>query len=276
MEKFEITFSGRFHYRKGSGIVMHSHPDYQIQMVYSGEGINNIDDVSYTMSPGDIYLIKKGSRHSYSVTSSEGMKTLEVKFVTLDESLTKLLASGNQKIEDQERQIFNLFSRIVLEGQKKSLHYKEMSESLLREALILMERISIQNKLSTFEMNTAEHPNSRKENSQVITVVDDYIAKNINRKFSLKEMADDCGYNQDYLYRVIKRETGLSAVSYINHIRFEQSKLLIQHTELTLTEIAWNLGFENIQYFTRFFKKHSGISPSQYLKNVRDTVRTDY
>jgi AraC-like DNA-binding protein len=92
----------------------------------------------------------------------------------------------------------------------------------------------------------------------------------------MHDMAIACGYNQDYLYRVIKKRTGLSAIKYVNLVKFEKALFLIQNTEQSLSEIGWHLGFENLQYFSRFFRHHSGITPSEYIAKVRLTTRTDY
>ena len=106
--------------------------------------------------------------------------------------------------------------------------------------------------------------------------VTEFIGKNIDRKYTLPELASECGYNKDYLYRMIKKETGLTAIQFVNKVKYDQAKKLIQHTELSLSEIAWNLGFGSLQYFSRFFKEQSGIPPSEYMQKVRNTVRTDY
>ena len=75
---------------------------------------------------------------------------------------------------------------------------------------------------------------------------------------------------------MIHRETGLSTIQYVNMIKFEQAKNLIQHTELSLSEISWNLGFESLQYFSKFFRQRASMTPSEYLNKTRNKVRTDY
>ena len=75
---------------------------------------------------------------------------------------------------------------------------------------------------------------------------------------------------------MVKKETGMTAIQYISKLKYDQAKKMIQHTELSLSEIAWNLGFGSLQYFSRFFHEHSGLSPSEYMAKVRNTVRTDY
>lgn len=273
---YKITFSARFHYRQGSGVTRHYHADYQIQLVYEGTAETHLNDDCIHLTAGDVLFLRKGSWHDFVVTSPEGMKTLELKFVTDDGDMIRLLDHIKPLFRDGDRQLVNTFARIVLEGQRKTLFYREMSEALLMESLIAMCRICGFLDKPVFETDTAKAGSPKGNVSRVIELVDDYISRNINRNFSLAEMAQDIGYNQDYLYRTIKKEIGISAVQYVSRIRFEKAKLLIRHTELTLTEISWNLGFEDLQYFSRFFRKYANISPSEYCASVRGTIRTDY
>ncbi|WP_320128322.1 AraC family transcriptional regulator [uncultured Sphaerochaeta sp.] len=273
---YKITFSARFHYRQGSGVGRHYHPDYQIQLIYSGSAITHLNENCIALGPGDILFLKKGSYHDFTVNAKEGMKTLEIKFLSTDPDMDQFLDTIKPLFRDNDRQLFNIFSRIVLEGQRKSIFYRQMSESLLMESLITMQRICVAQDAPVFETDSAKARPPKESVSQLIESVDDYIARNINNNFTLAEMAESIGYNQDYLYRTIKKEIGISAVQYINRIKFERAKQLIQHTELSLTELSWNLGFDNLQYFSRFFRKYANISPSEYSAKVRASIRTDY
>lgn len=273
----KITFSGRFHYRMGGGVALHQHTDdYQIQLVYGGSASIGVDDTRFVINSGDIVFLRKDCRHVFNVISPEGMKTLEIKFMTDDPDLIAQFDNIDTLFQDRDRQIFNIFSHIVLEGQRKVLAYKMMSNALLLESLVLMSRICSDRSVVAFDSTTVRPDMPAGKLSPVIESANEYIYRNINRNFSLKELADGCGYNQDYLYRTIKKELGMSAVQYVNHLRFEQAKRLIQHTELSLSEISWNLGFESLQYFSRFFKQHAKVSPSEYSAKVRKVIRTDY
>jgi AraC-like DNA-binding protein len=273
-----ITSSGRFHYRKDEGKEIHYHDDYQIQLVYSGEALNYLDDQPHATEAGDVIFCRRGKTHAFHATSKDGVKMLEVKFTASDPELQEVLLGIETKFSDQDRQIYSLLSRIVLEGQRKPLNYQYMSGTLLMECLLVMNRICLQHSLPVYESNPIHQLRkaSAVSKSPVLDVVDDYINKHIGSSFSLENMANGCGYNQDYLYRVIKKQTGLSAIKYINLVKFEHALYLIQNTEQTLSEIGWNLGFENLQYFSRFFKQIGGIAPSEFIAKVRLTTRTEY
>lgn len=270
---FRLTFSGRFNYRFGGGVSFHHHPDdYQIQLIYEGRATIKINNEIYHAEPNSIFFIRRGCSHEFSVDSESGLKTLELKFEAEGESILKLISFISTYIEDQTGQFFGLFTNIVMEGYQKLFFYKELSNAMLLTVLSLMARNS-QNFVA-YPRN--ESATRRTTQSQILQDVTEYICKNINRKYTMSELAKGCGYNQDFLYRMIKKETGLTAIQFVNKVKYNQARKLIQHTELSLSEIAWNLGFGSLQYFSRFFREHAGISPSDYMSKVRNTVRIDY
>lgn len=225
----------------------------------------------YVLRSGDVVFIHKGATHDFNSDPLSGMKSIEVKFRCDDENL---LSGVPVLFQDSDSQIFNLIQRIVSEGQRKRSGYRLMSDSLLMECLITMIRL-------TTDGSSAADPNDpvsgqTETRSPLRSAVDDYIYNNLSDNISLQELAAGCGYNQDYIYRVIHRETGLSTLQYINRIRFDEACRLILHSELSISEIAWNLGFGSIQYFSRFFRKYAGISPSEYLDEKRGIVKTRY
>src|SRR5574344_1416628 len=139
---YKITFSARFHYRLNTRLLRHYHTDYQIQLVYAGCAETHLNGTAFTITAGMIVFIKKGSYHDFHVTAKEGMKTLELKFITDDTAMDSLLADIPPVLHDTDRLLFNILARIVLEGQRKTVLYREMSEALLMESLIAMFRIS--------------------------------------------------------------------------------------------------------------------------------------
>lgn len=276
MNEYSITFSGRFHYQKGGGVALHCHEnDYQIQLIYGGEAKAKVDSDTFIIKEGDILFLKKGSIHEFTVISDEGMKTLEIKFSNPEENVNEILSSISVLFTDKDNLIFSLFSQIVEEGYKKIADYKLMSTTLLTESLIQMKRICTENIKDNYNPILPSGI-SVKSDSKILQAVTDYVYKNLSEKFSLKDMADACNFNQDYIYRTILKETGMSTIQYVNSIRFEQAKSLIQYTELSLSEISWTLGFASLQYFSRFFKEKAKISPTEYLNRTRNRVRTDY
>lgn len=273
---YKLTFSGRFHYRCGGGVSFHQHrDDYQIQLVYGGSANIRINSEIIHVTSGDVVFLKRGSYHEFFVDSKNGMRTLEVKFRTEDSELIALLDKISTCIRDEGERLFGIFSQIVMEGYRQVFPYKAMSNALLLECIALMVRISQSEKISSLDA-TSPSTSDRSKQSQLVADVTEYISLNIGKHITINDIAKGCGYSSDYLYRVIKRETGRTAVQFVNNLKFKQAKRMIQHTELSLSEIAWDLGFSSLQYFSRFFRQHAGVSPSEYMTKVRSLIRTDY
>ena len=67
-----------------------------------------------------------------------------------------------------------------------------------------------------------------------------------------------------YFSRIFKKETGATFNSFLNEVRIEKSKALLRNNDLKMVDIALMVGFESQSYFTKVFKKITGISPLQY------------
>lgn len=72
----------------------------------------------------------------------------------------------------------------------------------------------------------------------------------------------------NHLNKVVKRETGKTASDFINNICILEAKVLISQTQADISELAYDLGFEDTSYFSRFFKKYTGLSPTNYRKMI--------
>lgn len=107
--------------------------------------------------------------------------------------------------------------------------------------------------------------------SEVVRQAVLYIKENYKEKISLSDLAEKFSVSSSYLSRSFKKETGIGLVSYINQIRMEQAKKMIQEGVLSLNEIAYEIGICNYNYFYMMFKETYGITPSDYTKKKTDT-----
>ncbi len=85
-----------------------------------------------------------------------------------------------------------------------------------------------------------------------------------NNKMSIDELAQSLYTSRTQLHRKVKSLTGMSISNYINHIKIEKAKTLLKNTQLTISEIAYDVGFDDAAYFSRTFKKFTTISPINY------------
>lgn len=106
-------------------------------------------------------------------------------------------------------------------------------------------------------------------NSSSESVLDDivhYINYNFHDNIKLETIAPLFGYNSSYLGKIFSKKVGESFNSYIDHVRINNSKELLLENNLKVYEIAEHVGYKNVDYFHKKFKKYVGESPAEFRK----------
>jgi YesN/AraC family two-component response regulator len=95
-----------------------------------------------------------------------------------------------------------------------------------------------------------------------------YIKKNYMNKLTLEEVADYVYLNPSYFSKIFKEELGYTFVSYINKLRVEVSKQLLLDPSVSLTDVSSIVGFDEQCYYTKVFKKLTGMTPGLFRKSM--------
>ena len=115
-------------------------------------------------------------------------------------------------------------------------------------------------------------PEERSAHDRYLTLLDRvkaYIAKNYRRHITTEELAGICYFSIEYFCRFFKRMTGRTALAYVNEYRIEKATVLLLKTDEPIGDIAESVGFEDLNYFSRVFKKIKKCSPGEYRKTHR-------
>ncbi|MEQ8216789.1 MAG: AraC family transcriptional regulator [Arenibacter sp.] len=132
---------------------------------------------------------------------------------------------------------------------------EELSPSAYMETHAILEIL-----ISRFikDMNSqSTKSNVKKEFGMVLN----YIHENLHENLTVKQLADFCHLNTDYFSRVFNENFGMRPNKYIQSKRIERAQLLLLSTNNSLKQIAEKVGLENLSYFTRIFKSHTGVTP---------------
>ena len=95
-----------------------------------------------------------------------------------------------------------------------------------------------------------------------------YIRDHLSDALEMQEIADNVHFNQDYLTRIFRRKMNVSVKSYIVACRMEHAKLLLESTDLPITEVAYQVGYYNYTSFNRAFKKQFEESPQSFRQRT--------
>jgi two-component system, response regulator YesN len=104
---------------------------------------------------------------------------------------------------------------------------------------------------------------------QSIAGVRNYIHDHMKENITLAGLADTFHFSPQYLAKKFKEEYGVTIMNYLTQLRIEKASSLLEHTELPIQEVASESGFEELNYFSKVFKKHTGITPSGYRKKEK-------
>ena len=95
-----------------------------------------------------------------------------------------------------------------------------------------------------------------------------YIDNNYQNNIKLETIAPLFGYNSAYLGKLFTKAIGENFNSYVDHRRIEHSKKLLEQPNLKVYEVSEKVGYKNVDYFHKKFKKYVGISPAEYRKQL--------
>jgi AraC-like DNA-binding protein len=96
-----------------------------------------------------------------------------------------------------------------------------------------------------------------------------YVDDRYSEELSLPDIARHFGLNPSYFSRLFARHTGMPLFSYVNRIRIQKSCILLKRSGLTILEIAFTVGYNNLSHFNRYFRRIMGESPREYRKRAK-------
>lgn len=127
---------------------------------------------------------------------------------------------------------------------------------------------AVENQFSP-EIRHAYHSPSAGHHDELVLLAQTHLRENANTPPTINKLADQLGVSTRTLNRRFKEAVGITPLEYLQNIRMESARELLSQTNLTVGEIAWQLGFQDAGYFSRLFLRHRGLSPLAYRQAVR-------
>ena len=177
-------------------------------------------------------------------------------------------AEGNSLdvVKNRAIELCSLLSRAAIEGGATSDSIFRinnqflMSQSSIRTLDELCYRL--QETVETFTECVFNYIPSK--NNDIIKKAIQYLSQNVASSITLKDVADHVHLNPAYFSTIFKQSTGSSFKEYLNMVRIEESKRLLTNTNYSVIDISVATGFEDQSYFSKVFKKYTGLTPKQY------------
>ena len=109
------------------------------------------------------------------------------------------------------------------------------------------------------------------QHNKLLSDICKYISEHYTEKILLDNICFLFGTNKTTLCQTFKEEYGITILSYIDQLKIKDAKKLLHTQKLSITQISEKLGFSSIHYFCRHFKKHTGMSPSEYAQSTNNS-----
>lgn len=120
----------------------------------------------------------------------------------------------------------------------------------------------------TAMVESVSPPRSIRNNSAAIEEVVYYINAHLNEELSIAELAQMASFSEYHFIRVFSDVVGMTPRKYIINVRMDHAKYLLKNTALPITEIGFMIGYASESMFCSSFKKHAGVTPSEYRSDV--------
>jgi AraC-like DNA-binding protein len=251
----------------------HRHTFYEILYVTEGRGTHVIDFAPYPVRPNTLYFISPGQVHFWQVdTPVEGPALLFTEEFLLFPSaglsvmdelsfFYDVTKSPQLRLKKKQAEHFNRFIQNI----EDEYHSNQFGRTSLLRAYLNVLLIQIQriyDEAST-KSDLAEH-------SRLVRHFKQLVARDLSRQRSIQIYADRLGVSASRLYDTVRAVSGQTPGQIIRGEIALEAKRLLAHSDLTVAETGYTLGFEDPSYFGRFLRRETGMSPRTFRQHIRE------
>lgn len=255
--------------------IVHEHTFFELIFVYDGACEQAISNRKLTLSLGDICIIPPGIKHSIGVFDNSivfnclirksTLHNIFFNFLNNPNILTAFFLNNIYSENGNDYIIFHTGSDFEIQRGILYMYWESLNQSLywdqmISYTLMLIFGLLIRNYEKCIEVPTF----TQKADVQRFALLQ-YIQDNF-ADVTLNQIAEKFHYTSEYTSRLIKSTTGRSFTQILQQVRLEKAQVLLQDTNLSVANIANQVGYETTEYFIRMFKKQMHMTPTEYRR----------
>ena len=246
--------------------------DYEVYYLLEGERCYFIGTKIYHLKQGSLVFVRRNVIHKTALSREAhhdrilleiSRSYLESVFAITGELTLHDFFQDDCIILSLECEEQNFITELLLalgrELGTKNSGFRLLAKSLVAELFIYAKRM--ENKTNPSASSRTDDPRHRQ-----IEQIACYIAENCCSPLSLNSIAEQFYMNKCYLSRIFKEITGFTVNGYLHARRIQKARSLLIQNSMNISEVSEAAGYENLTYFERVFKKHTGMSPLEYRR----------
>lgn len=279
----EIITIHYFEYMKDFVFSGESHDFWEFLYVDKGEVIVQAEDRFYQLHAGDIIFHKPNEFHAVQATANKAPNLVVISFRSTSASM-KFFENKSCTLSQEERL---LISGMITEGKnafRTPLHIPTIEQVELADdspfgsqqlILLYLETFMIQVKrLHLEEAADLEHvktdiPLHVAASSSRLEQIIQYLEYRICEQVTVSDICEEFNISRSTLHALFHKEKNCGAIDYFNLMKIERAKEIMRDGTMNFTEIAYYLSYSSLQYFSKQFKKTTGMSPLEYTSSVK-------
>lgn len=261
-EEFPVQMFTNHIRRPGFYCFPHWHEHFELHYVMEGQGTFFCNKKPIRMEEGSLVILNSNELHE-GMSSSKNFEALVVIFEM--DSFSKEIANCNvifQSLVASDNKIKELMESIYEEEKSKNVGYKLSMKGKIYELITYLLRNYVVESLSDKECI------KRNKNLTRLNTVLQYIQNNYTETIAIQTLAELAHLSEYRFCHLFRESMGLSPLNYINEVRLKTAHHLLEQKELTVSEIAAMVGFQDYNNFGRLFRKYYGYAPSQIWKSM--------
>ena len=241
----------------------HQQPTWELSLVIEGEGIRTIADVSEPFKSGEVVLVPPETAHCWQFT--DNVEKIENITVTFASELLHSVAATFPELQTHFEGLAESIKAVVFTGrtrQRLSEGLKQMTGLTDAERLTLFIHL-----LSIIAVSSDRREIGRPKETDTqrrLKQIEIYISCNYKRDISIDDLAQHVGMNRSSLCTFFKHHAGKTIITYLNEHRLSVACHLLRHTTLTIQQVCYESGFNDVPHFCRLFKRSFGETPKEY------------
>lgn len=240
---------------------MDSHEKHELYYLERGRAKYFIENEIYQLEAGDMVFVPKGTFHRNN--SEDGKGGVERLLFVFGDSflgpdakkyIKEMSKYKHIRVNKETLHKFkDLFTKIESEDKKRESDYLELLRLYLMELFILISRHRIK-----------DAPPTLKPTHHIIQDAAKYISENYASNINLQSIADIYSMSAGHFSKQFKKITGVGLNEYINIARISAAEQMLAKTNMSITAIARECGFNDSNYFAAVFKRLKGITPKKF------------
>lgn len=243
---------------------LHTHPFTELFYVVDGKGEFNIQGQRFPVKANDFVIINPQVEHTELSSPDEPLEYIVLGINGLSFSnLTPVSEGGHPfsffNLRDEQKDILRYLNAMVQEATSQSMSYELVCHNLLEILLIKILRHQ------HFDLEVGKQSKATKD----ISFIKHYLETYYHESIQLEDLASMTHLSRFYISHSFKKEIGMSPMEYLIDIRIKESKILLRTTNYSISQVADIVGFTTPTYFSKQFRKSTGISPTDYREQFQ-------